>query len=396
MRLLMYSQDGMGLGHLRRTHNIASEILASQPDARILVVADSPVAPFFTPIPGMTFLKLQTIVKVGKNDWRSGSQTMSIGEAVDKRGQQIVDAYREFQPDVISVDHMPLGALGELKPLLDTASEEKKRPNIVLGLRDVLDDPETIHDVWDDLGAYDYLERYNSVLIYGCKDVYDAEAAYNLAPRARAVTYCNYVAHRTSEQPAPPVEDQPFVLVMGGGGADAFPLAKTFLDAMPAILRTRPLRALIITGPNMPDADRQTLIAQAAGQPVEIETSVEDPTSLLRRATAVVTMGGYNSLVEVLQWRKKALVVPRRAPSAEQQLRTRLFADLGLVRMLDPEDLAPSQLGDALLALLEDDSVPVASNVPPLDGAQRAAVLLLNGHGAASEGMLQDRLAVSN
>jgi predicted glycosyltransferase len=208
------------------------------------------------------------------------------------------------------------------------------------------------------------------------------------------VTYCNYVAHRIDEQPPLSTEDQPFVLVMGGGGADAFPLAKTFLDAMPAILHTRPVRALIITGPNMAEADRQALIAQAAGHPVEIETSVEDPASLLRRATAVVTMGGYNSLVEVLQWRKKALVVPRSAPSAEQHLRSRLFAGLGLVRMLDPEALAPSPLGDALLALLEDDSVPVASNVPPLDGAQRAAALLLNGHGAVREDAPQGKLAV--
>jgi predicted glycosyltransferase len=390
----MYSQDGMGLGHLRRTHNIAREILARQPDASILVVADSPVAPFFTPIPGMTFLKLQTIVKVGNGEWQSGSQSMTIGQAIELRGQKIVEAFREFQPDVISVDHMPLGALGELRPLLDTASAEKERPKLVLGLRDVLDTPQTIRDVWDDLGAYDYLEQYDSVLIYGCKDVFDAEAAYDLAPRARVVTYCNYVAPRANETASPETADQPFVLVMGGGGADAFPLAKAFLDAAPSILQEKSLRALLITGPNMPEADRQTLIDQAAGQPVDIETSVVDAAALLKRATAVVTMGGYNSLVEVLQWRKKALVVPRHAPSAEQQLRTRLFAERGLVRMLDPENLTPSRLGEALLELLEDESIPVASNVPPLDGAQRAAGLLLNGYGAAPEDRLQDRLAV--
>ena len=394
MRLLMYSQDGMGLGHLRRTHNIAREILARQPNATILVVADSPVAPFFTPIPGMTFLKLQTIVKVGAGEWRSGNQTLSIGEAVEQRGQQIVDAFREFQPDVITVDHMPLGALGELKPLLDTASSQKNPPRLVLGLRDVLDTPATIRGAWDDLGAYDYLERYDSVLIYGCKDVYDAEAAYDLKPQARDVTYCNYVAPRRNGQPAPEQEDKPFVLVMGGGGADAFPLAKAFLDAVPSILKSVPLNALIISGPNMPPEDRQKLIDQAAGQPVQVETSVEDPTALLRRATVVLTMGGYNSLVEVLQWGKKALVVPRSAPSAEQQLRSRLFADRGLVRMLEPEQLSPAKLCDALLALLKDDAVPLASKVPPLDGARRAAALLLQD--GALDAVPQEKLAVPN
>jgi predicted glycosyltransferase len=373
----MYSQDGMGLGHLRRTHNIAREILASQPEASILVVADSPVAPFFTPIPGMTFLKLPTIVKVGNGEWQSGSDSLSIEDAVQQRGQQIVEAFREFQPDIITVDHMPLGALGELKPLLDAATGEQAPPRMVLGLRDVLDSPATIRDAWEGLGAYDYLEKYDSVLIYGCKDVYDAEAAYDLSSHGRDVTYCNYVAPRRSGHASRAGGDEPFVLVMGGGGADAFPLAKTFLDAMPAITQSAAIRALIITGPNMPIEEREALMQQSAGHPVDVEVSVEDPIALLRQATAVVTMGGYNSLVEVLQWRKKALVVPRRAPSAEQQLRSQLFADRGLVRLLNPVELSPDRVVEELLALLHDEEVPVASNVPPLDGARRAANLLL-------------------
>jgi predicted glycosyltransferase len=263
---------------------------------------------------------------------------------------------------------------------------------LVLGLRDVLDAPETIRDVWDNLDAYNYLERYDSVLIYGCQDVYDAEAAYELKPHAHEVIYCNYVARRRNGQEAKAKDGQPFVLVMGGGGADAFPLAKAFLDAVPAILARTKLRALIITGPNMPQTDQAALFEQASKLGVDVETSVEDPTTLLKRASAVVTMGGYNSLVEVLQWRKKALVVPRRAPSAEQRLRSSLFAERGLVRMLDPETLAPATLAEALLDLLEDDTLPVAANVPPLDGARKAAALLLGD--SAPEALTEERLAV--
>ena len=224
-------------------------------------------------------------------------------------------------------------------------------------------------------GAYDYLQVYDSVLVYGCQDVYDAEAAYDLSPRAQEVTFCNYVAPREQAIPIAQEDGDPFVLVMGGGGADAFPLAKAFLDAMPELVETTSLRALIITGPNMPANDREVLIAQAEGQAVEIRTSVEDPTALLNQATAVVTMGGYNGLVEVLQWRKKALVVPRRAPSAEQQLRTTLFAGRGLVRMLNPESLSADSLRESLLALLEDDGIPSSADIPSLDGSRRAALI---------------------
>ena len=146
---------------------------------------------------------------------------------------------------------------------------------------------------------------------------------------------------------------------MGGGGADAFPLAKAFLDAMPSILGSSDATGTDHYRTEHARTRPRALIDQAAGQPVEVEVSVEDPIALLKRATAVVTMGGYNSLVEVLQWRKKALVVPRRAPSAEQQLRSRLFADRGLVRMLDPEAALACEARPMRCShLLEDDAVP--------------------------------------
>ena len=37
-RLLIYSQDGLGLGHLRRTTLLAAEFLASRPDGGWWVV----------------------------------------------------------------------------------------------------------------------------------------------------------------------------------------------------------------------------------------------------------------------------------------------------------------------------------------------------------------------
>jgi predicted glycosyltransferase len=390
MRLLVYSQDGMGLGHLRRTRNIALELLAGQPNCTVLTIADSPVAPFFTPLLGMEYVKLPTIVKTGALDWQAGSA--DLADAIRARSGRILGAYRDFQPDVVLVDQMPAGALGELKPLLDEASAARDRPRLVLGLRDILDDPATIAEAWLAQDANRYLELYDAVAIYGCRDVFDAEEAYGLATRARTVTFCHYVAPRERDGALAPGDAAPFVLVMGGGGADAFPMARAFLDALPAVLASADVHALIVTGPNMPAAEREQLAARSAGLPVRVETSVSDATAVVQGASAVVTMGGYNSLCEVLRWRKRALVVPRRGPSAEQRLRARLFAARGLMRMLDPDDLTPQRLADELVALLSDDSVPNVANIPPLDGARRAAALLLNGAGAMEAAAAGERV----
>jgi predicted glycosyltransferase len=127
----------------------------------------------------------------------------------------------------------------------------------------------------------------------------------------------------------------------------------------------------------MSAAERADLMAQAAACPVEILSSAEDATLLLRQAAAVITMAGYNSLCEVLALRKKALVIPRSGPSAEQRIRSQIFSQQHLIRMLDPDHLTPERLAHELMQLLTDDNIPNPANIPPLDGAQRAAMQLL-------------------
>jgi predicted glycosyltransferase len=132
----------MGLGHLRRSTNIAREVLKQEPESSVLVVA------------------------------------------LALRSDLICQAYRAFDPDIVLVDHMPVGALGELKPMLDYAAEQGEDTRLFLGLRDVLDRPEVVRAVWNEVGAYDYLKLYEAVLVYSTPDLNDAPSAYGLAKHA--------------------------------------------------------------------------------------------------------------------------------------------------------------------------------------------------------------------
>jgi len=380
-RLLIYSQDGLGLGHLRRARNIAREVVAREPGCAVLIVSDSPATPFFASLPGVDYLKLPTILKGDRSVWRPGSLPFETSEVVTLRARLMLSIMREFNPDVVLVDHMPLGALGELKPMLDAAGRSYPRPRFLLGLRDILDAPDVIRRVWTELGAYEYLRLYDDVLIYGCRDVYDAAAAYLLSAHARQITYCGYVATKEECREANRFSDDALVLVTGGGGGDAFPLAKAFLEAFPLIRKTTPMRALIMTGPNMPSAQREALVAQTANQPIEIRC--DDATQWLPHASVVLTMAGYNSLCEVLRWQKKALVVPRSGPSAEQRIRAQIFAERRLIRVIDPELMGPEALAQELPELISDD-IPYLPRIPQLDGAERAAAAILSATGTAA------------
>jgi predicted glycosyltransferase len=395
MRLLMYSQDGAGLGHLRRAGNIAQEVLARDPDSDVLIMSDSPTTPLLPALRGLDYVKLPTIVKCGRvssrpSSWRSSTLSIPIEETLELRSRLMAEISASFRPDAILIDHMPLGALGELRRLLTDATRSERRPRLYLGLRDVLDAPEVIRQAWSESGAYEALDFFDAILIYGCRDIYDAATAYELNGSAKDVVYCNYVGPPAKSIPRVPTtphgrqrpNGHDLILAMCGGGADAYRIGETFLDAFPSVSPRAPIKAVLLTGPNMHPRERAALRSQALGRSVEILSLSDDVSSLLNGASLVVTMAGYNSVCEVVDASKKALVIPRRGPSAEQRIRSELFAERGLIRMLDPELLSPAVLASELFRVLEDDTLPDPTGVPPMNGAEQAATVLLGASGA--------------
>ncbi|TMD97283.1 MAG: glycosyltransferase [Chloroflexi bacterium] len=113
------------------------------------------------------------------------------------------------------------------------------------------------------------------------------------------------------------------IVAMAGGGADAYALMRTLVDAVPEIRATQPCTFVIVTGPFMPELERRDLKQRAEGLPVRLRTMVGDPLKYLAAADLVVAMAGYNTTMEVLRMGTPALLVPRRGPSSEQRMRAR-------------------------------------------------------------------------
>jgi predicted glycosyltransferase len=88
-------------------------------------------------------------------------------------------------------------------------------------------------------------------------------------------------------------------------------------------------------------------------------------------------MAGYNTLSEVLSLNKRALVVPRAGPSAEQRMRAGLFANRGLLEMLDPSDLTPELMAQRLRVALQSSNGHVQDRGFQMNGAGQAASCLL-------------------
>ena len=350
-RVLLYAHDTYGLGHLRRNLAIAGRLLQHRPGLQVVLMTGSSVAERFPMPRGLALVRLPPVVKVGAEDYRPRDQRWGIDLVRRARSAIMADTARRFRPDVFLVDHAPQGMKGELLPVFATLRSASPATRIVLGLRDVLDDPDSVRQTWSEQGAYQTLETvYDRILVYGSAGLFDVVPAYGLSAAVAAkLMYCGYVCPQTGQRTPGPRAGEAFVLGTAGGGGDGTEALSATLAASASL----EVKSLVVTGPLMGEADRLALAHQAAQDPrAEVTEFIPDLSDAMSRASAVVTMGGYNTLCELVASGTPAVVVPRIQPRREQAIRAELFARRGVVAVVAPGADLDARLRDALGAAL--------------------------------------------
>src|SRR4051812_36279738 len=261
-----------------------------------------------------------------------------------------------FDPDIFIVDKEPVGLRGEVLPTLKALKRRGTR--LVLGLRDVMDEPRLLEPEWQRKKALPALrELYDEIWVYGLPQICDPLEGIALPARVRQkMVYTGYLhrevpVHGTPAR-LPEICNRPFVLVTTGGGGDGEALIDWVLRAYehdPLL----PYPALLVLGPFMHSERQKEFMDRAARlRRVDAITFHGQLETLVARSAAVVAMGGYNTFCEVLSLDKRAIIVPRTEPRLEQFIRASRAAQLGLVSMLEDDGQHdPSVMAAALRAL---------------------------------------------
>jgi predicted glycosyltransferase len=373
--LLFYSHDTYGLGHFRRTLALASFLRARTPLSQ-LIVTGSPLAHRFPMPPDTDFVKLPSVVKVGAGQYASRSLSLPFRRVRALRRDLVLDAARHFRPRVLIVDNVPGGLKGELIPTLHYLKSTSCR--LVLGLRDVVDEADWVREAWAKDGSYELLDDvYDRILVYGERDIYDPVAAYGFSPAAAEKTrFVGYLGRERGRRDPDEVrasldvDGKKLVLVMAGGGEDGYELLHSVLAALRLNGNRKRFACLLLGGPLMPSDHRLEVRELAKKSSVRYLDFVDDVASYVQAADVVVSMGGYNSVCELLSLGKPALVVPRVRPRREQLIRARALSRRGLLRMIEPAALGPERLLEEMKSLL--DEPPQVPNLP-MTGLARAA-----------------------
>jgi len=380
-RVLFYSHDGTGLGHLRITLGVATAYAKVRPHDSLLLLTGSLQTSAFALPDSLDYVKLPAMPKrdlyasLPPTEGYSGSHNSTIRF----RTALALAAIQAFDPHLVVVDHAPAGLFRELAPSIDWLRRREPSPALALLMRDITFGPDQTRSIWTNEGVYPLLDEvYDRILVYGDRRVLDPIAAYGMSERAASRTrFCGYLApsppRRSPEEVRNEMEagNLPLVAVSVGGGGDGGLFLRTYFAGLSDPSRA-PVLSFVVTGPLLPREDRDEIMAITDSLPnVRIVEFDPDFAAVVRAADVVVSMGGYNSIAESVYFGKRPIVMPRVPGSEEQVLRAAGFAGLGLATVVGPDPLDACALWDAIDRELSRTDPP--GPTLPFDGLDHIA-----------------------
>ncbi len=378
-RVLIYSHDSFGLGHLRRCREIAHALVEAEQNLSVLILSGSPIIGSFDFRARVDFVRIPGVIKLRNGDYIPLKLHIDIEQTMAMRASIIEHTAKIYDPDLFLVDKEPLGLRGEVESTL--AMLNARGTPCVLGLRDIMDEPALLIPEWKRKRAVPALTKYyQDIWVYGLPQIYDPLQGVPVPDSVRSkVTYTGYLP-RHVPQAAPDLAlekiAEPYLLITVGGGGDGAQIVDWVLRAYESD-PDLPYPALLVLGPFMASELQNDFLARAGRLPnIEAITFEARMESLMDRALGVVCMGGYNTFCEVLSFNKRALVVPRTEPRMEQYLRATRAAELGLVSVLPDDGKRDARAMATALRTLPQQLLPNESVVPGLlDGRENVIKL---------------------
>jgi len=342
-RIFFYVQHLLGIGHIARASRIANALVKDGFDVTV-VTGGLPVPGF--PAEGIKTVALPAVVasNAGFSGLADADGRPAGEEFLNARRERLLEAFHAARPDVVIIEAFPFGRRQmrfELLPLLAAIEKAEPRPKLVSSVRDILQenrkagrDAETVALV---------KEHFDAVLVHGDPGFVRLEDTFPLTPEiADRLRYTGLVA----PPPAPePIETFDIIASAGGGavGAELIGAAKQAAAMLPDDLRW-----LLISGPNLPEADFAALSRDAPANVTLVRFRRDFP-SLLRGAKVSISQAGYNTVGDLLRTQCRAILIPFVADGeTEQTVRAERLQALDLADILPEKGLTSGHLKEAV------------------------------------------------
>ncbi|PHQ70375.1 MAG: glycosyl transferase [Sneathiella sp.] len=372
LKILFYVQHLLGIGHLRRTATLTRHMMRSGFDVTVVSGGHE----IDVDLGGARLVQLPA----------TRATDLYFKVLVDEDGQQIddnwrenrkdilLDLWREVQPDILIFELFPFGRRQmrfEILPLLEAATSSVNPPLIVSSVRDILVAQTKPGRNDEMLGLVD--KYFDHVMVHGDPELISLDTTFPHTARIQdKIFYTGYVVDRTGTKGGPEAAGAGEVIVSSGGGAVGTDLLKIAMQAR-ALSSAKDKIWRLMVGTNVENAVFDEL-ARLAPPGVIVERARKDFTSLLMNCALSISQGGYNTVMETLYAKCRAVIVPYAGGlETEQTLRARLLAEKGVLQIADEEGLTPAILAHAVDAALS--GLPAGAEIN-VDGGARTVALL--------------------
>jgi predicted glycosyltransferase len=359
---MMYSHDTYGLGHIRRTMAIANHLRDSQ--INILILTGSPIVGRYAFPDRVDFVRIPGMIKKTNEEYLPLSIKIDSRHALSIRKEIITATAKSFKPNLFIVDKEPLGLKKEVLPTLKWFRRKLPDTHTILGLRDIMDDRQTIRKDWKKKKIYEILEKYyTEIWVYGIQKFYDPIREYEIPESvSRKIHFTGYIPRKTPNKKTVRKvrreqglkDGEKLVVVTTGGGGDGYPLMDAFLAMLEDEIASPPFKSVLITGPFMPKSERKKINDRARRFNIKTYRFYRLMENIQASADLVVSMGGYNTVCEILTPGTPALLVPREVPRKEQLIRAQVLQNHNLVEYIPWHLCAPEIMRRKVIGLLEN------------------------------------------
>lgn len=360
--ILMYSHDTYGLGHIRRSMAIANHL--RDKNTNVLILTGSPIVGRFPFPQQVDFVRIPGMIKKTNDEYQSLSIRIEQEHALSIRTNIILATAQTFQPNLFIVDKEPHGLKREVLPTLEWLKEKSPKTTSVLGLRDILDDADVIRKDWQEKEVYSSLSSlYDQIWVYGNKQIYNPITQYQIPEEIQdKVTFTGYIQRknlpdsiraRTRKQ-FRILDDDIFILVTTGGGGDGCEVLDHYLAMHDYYPTSLPLKTIMITGPFMPKSQRKEIDRHARLHGIKTMPFHHKLEEMMHAADLVISMGGYNTICEILTHKTPALIIPREWPRREQLIRATCLKERGLLDFIPWTQVTPQLLREKIFSIIGD------------------------------------------
>lgn len=376
-KVIIHCQYVYGIGHLVRTVELSRGLSNS---FQVFIFNGGETVPNFNLPKDVEFIQLPAIYKEENSNSLSPVDTStSIEECFQNRKIIIEQKIEEIKPDILITEHFPFGLLfeDEVTSLISKVRSFNSSCKIISSVRDIIESNGGGKN--DDYIAELINERYDMVLVHGDENYIHLKNSFSKIDKISVPIFHTGYIVRPIQSNIKTETQYPIILASVAGGRLGNELLEAVIDSHLLVKEKVKHKLILFSGAFQNDFKQQVKKITDLNSE-DIKFYCFDSTmylNYLSQADLVISLGGYNSIIETISAKKTMLVYQRgfSGGNEEQDLRIKLFEELGCLQVLKRPDLNIKILPEVIVNSIKNNRFPKLNL--NLNGVQNATDLIL-------------------